>query len=106
MSEGTVKGIITTEIVCIDVADIIYNKGKAKLFNILESQLEGQKLSATKRITEDVVSELCRDAASYLKDMLGDDWKMEVEAGGILEEQKAIEAQHAFQKVKEVIRMK
>lgn len=106
MSEDKVKGIITAEIVCIDVADIIYNKGKAKLFTILESQLEGQKLSATKRIAEDVISELCRDAAIYLKDILGNDWQMEVETGGILEEQKAIEAQHAFQKVKEVIGIK
>ena len=99
-----VKGIINAQIVCVDVADIIYNQGKAKIFNVLESQLEGQRLSASKRITEDIIAQICRDASGYLKDILGD-WHIEVEAGGVLEEQAAIEAQHAFQKVKDIIRM-
>lgn len=109
MSEGTtkeaVKGIIDAKIVCVDVADIIYNRGKARIFNVLESQLDGQKLTATKRITLDIISQICRDVAEYLTDMLGD-WQIEVEAGGELEEQAVIEAQQAFQKIKEVIRMK
>lgn len=105
MSEGTTKGIINAKIVCVDVADIIYNRGKARIFNVLESQLDGPKLNATKRIAEDIISQICRDVAEYLSDILGD-WQIEVEAGGVLEEQAAIEAQQAFQKVKEVIRMK
>jgi hypothetical protein len=99
-----VKGIINAEVVCIDVADIIYNQGKAKVFNVLESQLEGQKLVASKHIVEDILTQISRNAAGYLKDIL-DDWQVEVEAGGILEGQVAIEAQQAFQKVKEVIGM-
>lgn len=103
--EEKVKGIINAEVVCIDVADIIYNQGKAKIFNVLESQLEeGQKLWASKRIIEDIIAQISRNAAGYLKDILGD-WQIEVEAGGILEGQVAIEAQQAFQKVKEVIGM-
>ena len=102
--ENKVKGIIDAKIVCIDVADIIYNRGKAKIFNVLESQLEGQKLGASKRIVEDIITQICRDAAEYLSDTLKD-WQTEVEAGGVLEEQAAIEAQAAFQKVKDVIRM-
>lgn len=103
MSE-TVKGVIDSKVVCIDVADIIYNQGKAKIFNVLESQLEGQRLLASKRITEDIITHICRDVAKYLGDILGD-WQIEVDAGGVLEGQTAIEAQQAFQKVKDVIRM-
>jgi len=102
--EDKVKGIINAQVVCVDVADIIYNQGKAKIFNVLESQLEGQRLHASKRIVEDIISQICRDTAGYLKDILGD-WQMEVEAGGVLEGQVAIEAQQAFQKVKDIIRM-
>lgn len=102
--EDEAKGIINAQVVCVDVADIIYNQGKAKIFNVLESQLEGQKLSASKRITEDIIKQICRDTAGYLKDVLGD-WEEEVTAGGVLSEQAAIEAQQAFQKVKDIIRM-
>ena len=103
MEENT-KGIINSKIVCVDVADIIYNQGKAKIFNVLESQLEGQRLIATKRIAEDIITHICRDVAKYLEDILGD-WEMEVEAGGVIEGQAAVEAQHAYQKVKDIIRM-
>lgn len=102
--EEKIKGIVDSKVVCVDVADIIYNQGKAKIFNVLESQLEGPKLGATKRITEDIISQICRDVAEYLTDILGD-WKTEVEGGGMLDEQSAIEAQNAYQKVKSVIRM-
>ena len=103
MSEK-VKGIINAQVVCIDVADIMYNPGKAQIFNVLESQLDEPRLRATKRITEDIITHICRDVSGYLKDILGD-WEIEVEAGGKLDEQTAIEAQQAFQKVKDIIRM-
>lgn len=100
--EKPIKGIVNADVVCIDVADMVYNQGKAKIFNVLESQLEGQKLYATKRIVEDILTTISRNTASYLKDILGD-WETEVEAGGLIDEQTAAEAQLAYQKVKDVI---
>lgn len=40
------------------VQDSIYNYGKAKIFNILEATLEGQKLEAAKRMVEDVLDKI------------------------------------------------
>ncbi|MCM0759596.1 hypothetical protein M7775_13640 [Sporomusa sphaeroides DSM 2875] len=75
------KGIINAEWLATMVAGIIFNQGKAKLFNVLESQLDGgPKLHATKRITEDIIAGISQNAADLIRDTLGD-WQEEVEVG-------------------------
>jgi hypothetical protein len=60
-----------------DVADIIYRQGKAQVFNVLESQIEDhQRLNASKRMVENLLSNIGRDAKMLIKDVLGD-WKVE-----------------------------
>lgn len=54
------------------VAEGIFNQGKAKLFNILESQFEGQKLEANKRLVKDVLVAICKDSKRLIIDVLGD----------------------------------
>lgn len=104
--EEKVKGIINTETVCVDVADIIYNQGKAGMFNVLESQIDEQnKLYACKRIVENMLKGICRNTTGYLKDILGD-WQIEVEAGGILSGKDEKEARESLQEIKGVIGIK
>lgn len=57
-----------------------------------------------KLLREDVITQICRDVAEYLSDTLKD-WQVEVDVGGVFEEQAAIEAQRAYHKAKDIIRM-
>ena len=99
------KAIIDAEWLATEVASIIFNQGKAKVFNVLESQLEpGTRLGAAKRLTEDVISNIARDSAHFIKDVLGD-WQDEVIPGPEVdltpEEIKEIESD--YQKIEQII---
>jgi hypothetical protein len=99
VKEETVKGIITADILAVDVAGMIYRRGKAKIYNLLESQLgddhpsesivafgspyDSPKLKACKRITDDILEQISDLASRLIRDTLGD-WTQEVEAGGRL----------------------
>ena len=77
------KGYYTAEIFAVDVAGIVYKKMKAKIFDLLELQFEGEKLTACKRIAESMISTTAKDVKVFMIDTLGD-WEQEVEVGGIL----------------------
>ena len=82
------RTVINAEWLATEVASIIFNQGKAKLFNVLESQidtdisatLETRRLRATKRITEDIISGIAKNVANLIRDALHD-WEEEVEIG-------------------------
>ena len=75
------KVIIDAEWLATEVAGIIYDQSKARIFNVLESQLDqGSKLNATKKITQDIITEVTRNAANLIRDVLRD-WQDEVEPG-------------------------
>jgi hypothetical protein len=89
--EEIMKGYYTAEIFAVDVAGIVYKKMKAKIFDLLESQFEGEKLTACKRIAENMISTTARDVKTFMIDTLGD-WGQEVEVGGELTIPEACEA--------------
>jgi hypothetical protein len=100
--ENTVKGIIDAKIVAADAAGIVYKQMKAKIFDLLESQLSpgpypeahkvtDPKLAACKRIAESMITATARDVNNFILDMLGD-WEIEVEAGGKLTPEEEVEA--------------
>ena len=82
------KGIINAEWLATEIAGLIYRNGKAKMFNVLESQMNNQlsvgamgdnpKMRATKRITEDLLETISKQAAQLIRDTLGD-WQEEVD---------------------------
>ena len=83
-----VKATINAEWVSNEVASIIYRQEKAKIFNLLESQISpetppGQnvRLQACKRIAEDNIGNTANIVAKFLRRILGD-WEQCVEAGG------------------------
>lgn len=97
------QGFINSETVAEDIAGIIYNQGKAKVFNILESQIEGKdKLGAAKRITEDILANIAKTAHSYLIGTLGD-WEQEVTAGGELTPEGEKAAKKEYERVQRII---
>lgn len=99
------KGIINTEILVTELVALIYRQGKAKFFNILESQIEGQRLIACKRIAEDTLSSICKNAGNMVNDLLGD-WEIEATAGGKTSPEDAMEAEKEFQKAQDILNLK
>lgn len=98
------KGLINSEVVAIDVAAIIYNQGKGRILNVLESQIEDpRRLGACKRITEDILKDIARQTASYIKNVLGD-WEEEITAGGILEDDELIAAEQEYKQLEQIIK--
>lgn len=100
-------GYLTTKTVAVDIGGMIYNQGKAKIFNVLESQIdEPRRLRACKRIVEDILTKIARDASQYLIDILGD-WEAEVEydPDAQLPENEAAEAEKEHQKIKEILQI-
>lgn len=91
-TEKTVQGVIDAQTLAVMVTDGIYNQGKARLFTFLESQFEGQRLNACKKIVDDILTDISRNTGNLIRDILGE-WQIEVEAGGELtpeEEQEAL----------------
>ena len=72
VGKENVCDVITAEILAKEVAEMIYNQGKAKIFNILESQIEdGSRLRACKRITQDVIGQIAQNAIELTGSILG-----------------------------------
>ena len=101
--EEIMKGYYTAEIFAVDVAGIVYKKMKAKIFDLLESQFEGEKLTACKRIAESMISTTAKDVKLFMIDTLGD-WEQEVEVGGILTIPEACEAAKERLEIDDAIR--
>lgn len=56
------------------LAKLVYSQLKAKVFNVLESQIENDtRLSAAKRVTEDIITNVTKDMENYIKDN-ADSW--------------------------------
>ena len=76
MSE--IKGFYTAEQLALDVASIIYNQGKAQIFNILESQIENEtRQFACKRLVQTILTNIGKDVKQLIANVLGD-WQEEV----------------------------
>lgn len=104
MKDETIKAEIDSVWVATEAAGMVYKQGKAKIFNVLESQLnDDQKLLACKRIVTDILTNISRDVGSFIEDTLGD-WKQEVEFGGEVSEEDAAEAAREYEEIKEVLR--
>lgn len=105
----TIDAVIDADFVAEHVAGIIYNQGKAKIFNVLESQLpcdsttDNQKMSACKNITVDIIGSIARNAARFIRDTLGD-WSQDVIAGGKLSDEDERAALKEYEEIKKVIR--
>lgn len=102
-TEILIKADIDAEWVAIEVARIIYNQGKAKVFNVLESQVDNPiKLKASKRIVEDILTNISRDVGSFIESIL-DDWTHEVEFGGEVHDKDAAETAREYKEIQSVL---
>lgn len=78
---------LSGEDVATEVSDQVFVKCKAKIFNLLESQLglsepvevrfgeqqpESAKLKAVKRIAQDIIGEVSEEAKHYIVELIGD----------------------------------
>ena len=112
MTENLCEGFMTAEQFALQVASIVYDKGKAKTFNVLESilpQADGagvRKLEAFKRITEDIVSNIAKDMKKFIIDVLGNDWRQPIyfDPDDALSGKEAKEAEEEFDELEEALR--
>lgn len=87
--EGVEEGILSAEDLALQVAGIVFNQGKAKIFNLLESQLgmqepysdamypkESQRLRAVKRMAQDIIKGIAKEVQEFVVSTLGRDWTM------------------------------
>ncbi len=104
--KGEVTGIMNAESLALDITDMIYKQGKAKILNVLESQIDNdQKLRACKRIVEDILTNLSRDVSDFLMAILGD-WETEVTGGGELTPEEEAQARKEYEELKVLVRKK
>lgn len=99
------KVIIDANWLATEVASIIFNRGKAKIFNVLESQLEsGERLNAAKRLTEDIISHIAKNSADMIRNVLGD-WQEEItlEPEADLTPEELEEIKSNYDKVEQII---
>ena len=100
------------------VSHMVFNQCKAKIFNLLESQLgmeepysdamypkESQRLRATKRMAQDIISGIAKDAKEFIVDMLAD-WeeKLIISDEAILTEDEEAEAIKEYEETKEALK--
>ena len=93
------------------ISHMVFNQCKAKIFNLLESQLgmqepyseimepkESQRLKATKRLAQDIISGVAKDAKEFIIDMLAD-WeeKLIISDEAILTDEEEEEAQKEYE---------
>ena len=103
-----IKATLDAEWLARNVADSVYRQAKARVFNVLESQLspempgEKDRLWACKRLVEDILSDIARSSAALIRHTLGD-WTTEVTAGGEVSEEQVQEAIKAYKEVSKVI---
>lgn len=106
---SNVKATIDADWLATEVAAIIYNNGKAKIFNVLESQLpqetttDHQKMRACKDIAVDIIGNIAKKSADFIREILGD-WEVEIEAGGEVSDEDAIEAEKEYDEIQRIIR--
>lgn len=104
-AETLIYGYYDAGLLAVEVTGIVYNQGKARLFTFLESQFEGQRLSACKKIVEEILSDIGRNAGNLVKDMLGD-WKIEVEGDGEITKEEAEQAAQEYEEAERVLNAK
>lgn len=98
-----VKAKLTAESVGDEVAHIVYRQSKAKFFNLLESQFEGSKLDACKKIAENMIAEIASTAKSYIMDILNG-WEQEVEVGGDLTPEEEVEVTQEYNEFRNAVK--
>lgn len=107
MSE--VKAVINADWLATQIADSVYRQSKARVFNVLESQLsdgdeiQRPKLDACKRIVGDILSDIARDSARLIRDTLGD-WEQEITAGGYVSYEDAEKARKAYEETISILK--
>ena len=100
----TIKATINAKWLATEVGQIIYRQGKAKVFNVLESQIDDRtKLGASKRIVEDILANITRDVGSFISEVLGD-WEEEVEAGGEVSDEEYLETMKEYEEIENILR--
>lgn len=109
MSKDTVKCIIDAELLAKVAGGMVHRQGKAKMFNVLESQIpenEIERIGACKCIVDDILSNIAVNVFKLIKDTLGD-WQIEVEVGGELSEEeeikKEVRAQKEYEKIRRIL---
>ena len=105
MSKEIVKGFIDAELLAVEVTSSIYNKGKAHIFNVLESiyaDAGDPRLRANKKLVESILNGICNTVTDLIVDVLGD-WNQEVEAGGEVSPEDAAEAMREHNEARNVI---
>ena len=99
-----IEGIYNAELLATEVAGIIYNQGKAKIWNLLESQLDNNsRLHACQHIAKDIIAGMAKDAAGFIKDVLGD-WEIPVIGSGEVSPEDEEEARKQYREAEEVIK--
>lgn len=102
--QSEVKGVITADILANEVASIIYCQGKAKVCNLLEAQLSPDyRLNAAKRILEDMLTQITKDVAHYIINIVGD-IEIPIVGGGTMTEEEEKEAQKQYNEIEDIIR--
>lgn len=104
------EAIIDGDWVAVNVVDIIYNQGKAKIFNVLESQLssddpsQAPRLLACKRIVQDILANISKNAGEFIRDTLGD-WEVptEVESESDISEEDIRQCERDYQKARKIL---
>lgn len=92
ISRDKVEATINAEFVATSVAGIVFNQSKAKIFNVLESQIDNEKrLAATKRITQDIIADVVKKVYKFIIDILGN-WEGKVFVSDILKGKEEEEA--------------
>ena len=100
----TIKATINAKWLATEVGQIIYRQGKAKVLNVLESQIDDRtKLGASKRIVEDILANITRDVGSFISEVLGD-WEEEVEAGGEVSDEEYLETMKEYEEIENILR--
>ena len=103
-----IKATLDAEWLARNVADSVYRQAKARVFNVLESQLspevpgERDRLHACKRLVEDILSDITRDVAGLIRHTLGD-WTTEATGGGEVNADDVQEAIKGFEEVTKII---
>ena len=105
MSKETVKGTIDAEWLAVEVTSSIYNKGKAHIFNVLESiyaDAGDPRLRANKKLVESILNGICNTVTDLVVDVLGE-WKQEVEMGGEVSPEDAAETKRDYDEARKVL---
>lgn len=64
-----------------DLSEYLYNQQKAKIFNLLESQIEnGQRLKACKSLAQDIIDNGNQLLKQHLNNIIKD-WDAEIDVG-------------------------